>query len=102
MVEGLKVTIHGAELRKLCEDRAAHHRDRALVYAGEVERMEASKVEGMQYTSGDPVRALKDKGAMHESSAEEMAFIAEHLDMAEKYLLDMRDLEKLGIVHSRF
>ena len=99
MIEGLKVTIDGNELRELCAKRANHHRDRAEVYARQIQSMEESKIEGMQYTSSDPQKALNDKKAQHEFEAEELTFIADHLSITEQYLLDREALYKLGIAN---
>lgn len=102
MIEGLKVTIVGTELRDLCTKRAEHHRDRSKVYGEQIAMMEKNEVEGMNYTGGDPKRALADKQTEHDSQAGEMAFIAAHIDLSENYLLDSQALVRLGIAKSRY
>ena len=102
MIEGLKVTVSGDELRGLCTKRADHHRSRAKVYSQQVESMTVNEIEGMAYTNGDPRRALGDKRSQHENEAAELDFIAEHLVAAEDYLLDSAALQKLGICKSRY
>lgn len=102
MIEGLKVTVPGTELRGLCNKRADHHRARSKVYAEQIASMEKNEVEGMNYTGGDPKRALRDKLEQHESEAGEMDFIAGHLVDGEQYLLDQSALAKLGIAKSRY
>jgi hypothetical protein len=102
MIEGLKVTIVGNELRELCAKRADHHRDRSKVYGEQIAMMEKNEVEGMNYTGGDPKRALADKQTEHESQAGEMDFIAAHLVADEQYLLDSQALVRLGIAKSRY
>lgn len=102
MIEGLKVTIKGAELRELCLKRAEHHRQRAKVYADQTASMEANEIEGMHYSGGDPMRQLQDRQDLHESEAGELLFIGEHLNLAEEYLLERNDLQKLGICKGRF
>lgn len=97
MIEGLKVTVVGTELRELCSKRAEHHRQRASVYAGQEASMEANEIEGMGYSNGDPKRVLKDKRTQHEAEAGELDFIAAHLVGEEQYLLDSSALHKLGI-----
>lgn len=79
-----------------------HHRQRSKVYAEQVASMEKNEVEGMNYTGGDPKRALRDKLDEHESQAGEMDFIAAHLVADEQYLLDSSALCKLGIAKSRY
>jgi hypothetical protein len=98
MIEGLKVTVLGTELRDLAAARATHHAERRSVYAEQVASMEEAKVEGMQYTNGDPVRALKDRMQQHDNEQRELEFIAAHIDLAEHYLLAREDLRRLGIV----
>jgi len=97
MIEGLKVTIKGTELQDLCAARAAYHQERAEVYATQLTNMEAAQIEGMQYSGGDPAKALKDKQMQHISEAGELDFIATHLVSTEDYLLGKEDLYKLGI-----
>jgi hypothetical protein len=97
MIEGLKVTVDGTELTKLCLARSEYHRKRAEVYAGQHASMEANEIEGTGYSGGDPKRALKDKRELHEAEAGELEFIAAHLDQSERYLLDAAALMKLGI-----
>ncbi len=97
MIEGLKVTIVGTELRELCLKRAEHHRQRARVYAGQKASMEENEIGEMAYSNGDPKLVLKDKQEMHEAEAGELDFIAAHLISDEQYSLDASALVKLGI-----
>jgi hypothetical protein len=103
MIEGLKVTVDGQELIELCDKRAKHHRDRAAVYRNQVQVMQENKIEGMHNTSaGDPTQQLSEKAKTHEGDAEEMEFIADHIQSDERYLLGREDLAKLGITRSRY
>ena len=102
MIEGLKVTIVGTELKELCAKRADHHRNRAKVYAGQKASMEENEIGEMSYSNGDPKRVLKDKQEQHESECGELDFIAAHLVPTEEYLLDGAALCKLGIAKSRY
>lgn len=97
MIEGLKVTVDGTELKELCAQRAEHHRQRAKVYAVQEATMQANEIEGMSYSGGDPKRAVREKRELHESEAAELDFIAAHLVLNEQYLLDGAALAKLGI-----
>ena len=94
------MTIPGAELRGLCEERAAHHAERVVVYQQQVDSMKDAKIEAMQYSGGDPVKALQDKRDGHQTQADEMTFIAAHVDVSESYLLDRSDLERIGVVRT--
>ena len=102
MIEGLKVTVEGAELRDLCESRAEYHKSRSDAYASQIESMKSRSIEGMSYTNGDPIKALEDRKNQHDCDYSEMNFIASHIDTAESYLLGREDLVKLGITKSRY
>ncbi len=102
MIEGLKVTVEGSELGELCESRAVHHESRAETYAKQIVSMNEDKIEGMNYTNGDPVKTLEDRKSHHEGEAAELRFIAGHLVATEQYLLERSDLQKLGICKSRY
>lgn len=98
MIEGLKVTILGSELRQLCSNRSLHHRNRASEYAAQVQNFTGAKIESMGYTNGDPIKAMTDKRDEHLREAEEMEFISAHIDLNQEYLLERSDLYTLGIV----
>jgi hypothetical protein len=102
MIEGLKVTVSGTELKELCLKQGRHHKHRASVYAAQEQSMVANQIEPMHYSGGDPRQALKDRRAVHESEANELEFIATHLVPNEQYLLDCAALTKLGITRSRY
>lgn len=102
MIEGLKVTIEGTELKGLCEKRSIFHAERAEAYLRQVANLDLDGVEPMQYTGGDPKRALRDKGTEHENASAEMAFTAAHINVNETYILDRSDLATLGITRSRY
>ncbi len=102
MILGLKVTIGGEELCQLCQKQADHHRARVQVYEQQIASAEANDIEGMEYTGGDPKKAFKDRQQVHQNAAMEMDFIGDHIDKSESYLLDRSDLEKLGVVKSRY
>jgi hypothetical protein len=101
MIEGLKVSIPTDDLRALCLQRADHHRDRAVTYAEQVRNLTAAEVEEMDYTNGDPIRALRDKQAEHEDQERELRFTARYLKDNEEYLLDDAALRQLGVVKGR-
>ena len=101
MIEGLKVTIKGTELQKLCRERAAYHEGRVTIYMKQLSDMDRAEIESTNLSGGDPKRALKDKQNDHECQISELRFIADHLIATEEYLLDREDLEKIGIVKRR-
>ncbi len=102
MIEGIVVTLTGNELKKLCNEHAAHHRKRAKVYAGQIKNMEENQIEAAHnMTAGDPLANLKSRLDSHSDDAAEMKFIAAHLDLKEKYRLQREDLGRLGICKGR-
>lgn len=102
-IQGLKVTIRGIELAELCNARAAHHRDRAKVYADQARSLETAQVEApVNYSGGNPRESLLVKMNEHKGEASEMEFIAKHIDLSEVYMLENADLVKLGITKSRY
>jgi hypothetical protein len=64
--------------------------------------MEEAKIEGMNYSNGDPVRPLRDKKAKHESLAIEFEWMRSHLVQGEVYRLDRDDLVRIEILTSRY
>lgn len=102
MIEGLKVTVTGVDLIGLCRARADYHRERSEKYTQQIEAMKKDRIEGMNYTNGDPVKALEERRATHDSEYGELVFIADHIDKSESYLLGREDLVKLGITKSRY
>jgi hypothetical protein len=92
MIQGLHADVTGTELRLHLHNRADHHQRRAADYEAEVTRMEASQIEPMVYTGGDPVKALRDKCAEHATKAQEFRFLADHINTGETYRLTTSDL----------
>lgn len=99
-IEGLKVTVAGPELRHLCNKQAAFHQERAGAYAKQHSSLEDAQIEAMQYSNGDPKKALADKQAEHENKARELTFIADHIKQDSDYLLDRSALTEIGVIRS--
>lgn len=99
-IEGLKVTVAGPELRDLCNKQAIYHTERAAAYAEQYKNLESAQIEGMQYSNGDPKKALADKRAEHENKARELAFISDHVKLDAEYLLDRSALGEIGVIRS--
>ncbi|TAN03148.1 MAG: hypothetical protein EPN36_14215 [Rhodanobacteraceae bacterium] len=102
MIEGLKVTVEGVELRELCIKQAEFHEQRRDKYAASAQTLGDVVPEGANYSGGDPKKALADKVSQHDNSARELRFIAAHIVPHESYLLDNLALVKLGISRSAF
>ena len=99
MIEGLKVTISGEELHKLCLSRAEYHAKRAKDYEATLATLESLNVPN---TSNRPGDDAKNKIEHHKSLAAELEFIGRHIAMEERFLLDASDLHKLGIAYSGY
>lgn len=110
MIEGLKVTVAGTELRDLCLKQAEFHDARRATYAENVKNLadaeqgdEEAGIGAITYTGhADPKKALRDKAAQHGNSADELRFIAGHLELSETYLLDDAALRKLGVTKNGY
>lgn len=98
MVTGLKVTVDGTEARQLCLDRAGLLRAKANRAREQAVGIETAEVGAMNYTNGDPLRALKDKAVEYDAEAQELEFVGNHIDASETYMFDYSDMQKLGIV----
>lgn len=100
LIEGLKVTVSGQELRDLCSRQAEFHEGRAKVYAEQHKSLEGAQVESMHYSGGDPKKAIQDKQSEHENKHRELTFIAEHVKLDAEYLLDRSALAEIGVIRS--
>ena len=98
MIEGLKVTVPGPELRNLCLTQAAFHSERADFYSSKAKALEGVPSNGPSYSGQDPQQQMKTKLQEHENAKRELEFIAAHLLDAENYLLAAQDLQRIGIV----
>jgi hypothetical protein len=96
MIQGLQVTLSATELQQLCTQRAEHHRERAAFYKNQHDTLRAA-IRSAQYTGADPKGALKRQYSDHLTAAQELDFIASHLDMDERYQIDRQDMQRLGI-----
>ncbi|MBL9176801.1 MAG: hypothetical protein JNM65_01985 [Verrucomicrobiaceae bacterium] len=96
MIQGLQVTLSATELQQLCTRRAEHHRERAAFYKSQHDTLREA-IRSAQYTGADPKMTLRRQHADHLLAAQEMDFIASHLDMDERYQIDRQDMQRLGI-----
>jgi hypothetical protein len=89
MIDGLRLTIPGDELRRLLEERVHDHQRRAEWW----KREEARTPE--QQTEEEPLlpdRMCANEAERHEWRAEVLRFIRDHTDCAESYRLGEEDL----------
>lgn len=109
MIEGLKVTVPGTEVKRLLEERVAYHEARAKDYEKTWETlsvaMESVKQENapkMSSMNQDPVAQAKSGMDRHTAKAQENAFMAQFVNTSERFLLAVEDLHRLGVVESRY
>jgi len=102
MIEGLQFDIEFDEMEKHLLDKALHHDERRLFYGKQAKMLEDGKAEGMDYTGGDPVKALRDKGVVHQNRSELFQFMADHLIAGETYRLSESDLMTLEFISRRY
>lgn len=88
MIDGLKLTMSGGELRELLEARIGWHRGRALDYARELQRQDEDESVEIRL----PEHIVEHMRDEHESRADTLALIRDHLIEGELYLLGQEDL----------
>lgn len=108
VIEGLKVTVVGAEVADLAKKqaafyagRAAFHAGRAAFYGKQVELYAGVQegAPGIQHTSHqDPKAAALQKQTEHQQKADHLSFIAAHVKADAEYLLDNAALLTLGVL----
>ena len=89
MIEGLKLTISGEELRTLVERRIDHHKRSAERWKREQARTPA------QATDDEPLlpeHICENEAERHEWRAEVLRFVLDHLETGETYRLGEADL----------
>lgn len=106
IIDGLKVTVAGAEVAELARKQASFHTERAGFYSRQIEMYAGVQdgAPGAQYTSHqDPKAAALQKQQEHQQKAEHLEFIAGHVKADAEYLLDNQALSTLGVLKgSRF
>ena len=90
MIEGLKLTMTGEELRSRLDERVKHHEDVAEHYKREATREADPNVE---YDCVLPEHMCEYEQEFHEWRAETLAYIREHIEGGEVYRLGPDDLE---------
>lgn len=101
MIEGLRFDVSASEMHNHLYEREKHHLDRVKFYKEQVSTLERGSAEGMNYSGGDPVRALKDKAAEHLRKASLCRFLLSHVVKDETYRLSESDLSKLEFIDGK-
>jgi hypothetical protein len=89
MIDGLRLTIPGDELRRLLEERVHDHRRRAEWWKREQARTPDQQTEEEPLL---PDQMCANEAERHEWRAEVLAFMRDHTDSAELYRLAGDDL----------
>ena len=90
MIDGLKLTLTGEEVRRLLDERSQEHQRRAEWWKDEQERTPENPTDDHPLM---PDHMCEHEAERHEWLAEVLAFIRDHVDASEVYRLGKRDLE---------
>jgi hypothetical protein len=90
MIEGLRLTMTGEEVRTLIEQRAAEHRAKAERWRGEAGRTPDDETTDAPLM---PEHICENEASRCEWRAERLSFLRDHLDPSETYSLAEMDLE---------
>jgi hypothetical protein len=90
VVDGLKLRISGAELRKLLDERIRNHQRRAEWWEREQARTPAEQTEDEPLL---PDQMCENEAERHDWRARVLAFIHDHVDSADVYRLGAADLD---------
>lgn len=98
MIDGLKLTMTGEEIRSLIEQRAAEHRTRATNWKREAARTPEDQTEDRLLM---PERMCEHEAGQHEWRAEVLTFVRDHVDPSEIYQLGEWDLDFAELLPTR-
>lgn len=98
MIEGLKLDFGGKELREHLKKKSSHHAERSEFYSKQADALVAGNAEAMQYSGGDPVKALRDKAGEHKRRSEMFTLLYTHVTETETYRLEDKDLTRLEFI----
>ena len=98
MIEGIKLDFSGKELRQHLMKKATHHGERKSFYTSQADALIRGNAEAMQYTGGDPVKALRDKALQHQQRQEMFLLLHSHTNEQETYRLEDKDLTRLELI----
>ena len=95
MIDGLKLTIPGGELRTLLEAQIQHHEQSAARWTREQERTSADETDDAPLL---PDHLCEREADRHEWRAKVLAFIRDRIEAVETYRLAAADLEFGGLL----
>jgi hypothetical protein len=96
MIDGLKVTIKGSELKELCLKQSQYHRNRADALQKQIDAGVAEDDPSCSNFRRDAGQRKKNEM----ESASLMRFAAEHFDATAEYLVAFSDLSNIGVERS--
>jgi hypothetical protein len=109
MIEGLRVTVPGTEVKALLEERAKYHSQRSSDYRRTWETLSAAMgslqeedMPKMSSMNNDPVAQAKAGIERHTAKEKENTFMAKFVKTEEDFLLGTEDLHRLGVIESRY
>lgn len=98
MITGLHFDFPSEELKQRLAERIQHHKDRQEFYEKQAGSLQAGGAEAMEYTGGDPVKALQDKARQHQNRGELFRIFHDHIIPGEVYRLEEKDLLALDLI----
>jgi hypothetical protein len=90
MIDGLKLTLTGEEIKSLIQERITDHRLRVAHWTEEAARTLEDQTEDHPLL---PEHACENEAELHEWRADVLTFLRDHLDPSEVYRLGEADLE---------
>jgi len=94
MIDGVRVTLTGEDLRRLLDSRAAEHRADAAAW----ERRRDRTAEDATEEALLPEQVCENEAEREEWRARLLTFLRDHLDPSEVYRLTMDDLEAVDLL----
>ena len=103
MIEGLKIDVKSAELKKILEERYGYHVEKSKTYSAAAQNLLAS-VKGIEedmsvgkVSHANPAQNLENQARTHHESSNYYKFMLEHVVQDDTYRLGQDDLRRLGI-----
>jgi hypothetical protein len=103
------VTVPGTEVQRLLMERSTYHEQRSAEYrrtfetlSTAMENVDRDDMPKLSSLNSDPVSQAQSGMKRHAAKAKENAFMARFVDTSERFLLDINDLARLGVVEDRY
>ena len=96
IVEGLKIQISSADLKKHLLDRSRYHKDKVTSYRDQVVKLNKIQ-EANPLQSNNPIQSLESSAKSHQQKAAYFSFLATYMIPNATYQLTHHELESLEI-----